>query len=138
MNLFSVANIRRKSCRVSVPVKIYNSTHQSCSLFLFIGILYIICIGISIGVNVVTSLSNELACEITYPAFEGTPCALLVIVNNLFGLLFFGLLVVPSLANGEAWSLLFKWYFYLHKNFQCLIICVPGTCFKLYFCTCFI
>ena len=77
-------------------------THQSCSLFLFIGILYIICIGISIGVNVVTSLSNELACEITYPAFEGIPCALLVIVNNLFGLLLFGLLVVPSLANGEA------------------------------------
>ena len=69
--------------------------------FSIVGILYALCICISIGVNVVTPLSYELACEITYPAFEGIPAAILCIFNNLSGPLFYGLFLVPSLAKGE-------------------------------------
>ena len=51
-------------------------------------------------VNVTTPLCYELACEMTYPAFEGIPVSILVIFNNLSGPLFYGLFLVPALAKG--------------------------------------
>jgi len=51
-------------------------------------------------INGCVPLFYELGCEVTFPVHEGLTNTVLNVVNNLVGMLFFLLFLVPSLASG--------------------------------------
>ena len=64
-------------------------------------LLYILCISMGIIINGVTPLYYEMACELAFPVQEGLATALMVIGNNLFGVMFFLLFLIPQLSKGR-------------------------------------
>ncbi|KAK3099920.1 hypothetical protein FSP39_011798 [Pinctada imbricata] len=69
--------------------------------------LYIAIIVATLLLNSAVPLYFEMACEVTYPVSEGITNFVLTLVKNAGGILFLGLLMVPSLGTDwENWAAL--------------------------------
>ncbi|KAF6036657.1 DIRC2 [Bugula neritina] len=74
------------------------SDHQ-----LSIAVLYILSIGAATCINGFIPIYYELASECAFPVDESLACALLSTLNNVFGVVFFLLLLIPALASDSEW-----------------------------------
>ncbi|XP_076455678.1 solute carrier family 49 member 4-like [Babylonia areolata] len=55
------------------------------------------------ALNAAVPLMFELSCELSYPVGEGTTNVILTIVNNIFGLIFLLLMMIPGI--GSQWTI---------------------------------
>lgn len=90
----------RKGSKVLVCYRNFQKSFY-CTVCI-LAVLCVICVSISMCINGMVPLVYELACEITYPVYEGIPASLITIVNSLTAPLFFGLFLIPPLAQGEC------------------------------------
>jgi len=80
----------------------------TCGLYGFIeykailisAVLYILSIGAATCINGFIPIYYELASECAFPVDESSACALLTTLNNVIGVVFFLLLLIPALALG--------------------------------------
>ncbi|KAK3100279.1 hypothetical protein FSP39_017433 [Pinctada imbricata] len=69
--------------------------------------LYIAIILATLLLNSATPLYFEMACEVSYPVAEGITNFALTLVNNIGGLIFLGVQMIPSIGTGwENWAAL--------------------------------
>ena len=74
--------------------------HKENVKIIFIpGVFYASIIVGTIGLNAAVPLIYELGCELGYPTGEGTTNTVLTIVNNLFGLIFLLVMMVPGIGT---------------------------------------
>ena len=52
--------------------------------------------------NAATPIFFETACEVTYPVSEGVTNLVLTLVNNMFGLLFLLVQMVPNIGKSDT------------------------------------
>lgn len=60
--------------------------------------LYVAVIGGVTALNSAVPLLFEMSCELTYPIGEGTTNGILTLMNNIGGLVFLFVLMVPSIG----------------------------------------
>ncbi|KAF6036656.1 DIRC2 [Bugula neritina] len=66
-------------------------------------VVYVLCISASLCINGAIPIYYEMGCELAFPVHEGLTCSLLTLTNNLFGMMFFLIFLVPSLAANTEW-----------------------------------
>ena len=52
--------------------------------------------------NAATPLFFETACEVTYPVAEGVTNLVLTLVNNIFGLIFLLIQMIPNIGKNNT------------------------------------
>ena len=62
-------------------------------------LFYSTIIGAATCLNAAVPLIFELACELSYPTGEGTTNGVMTIVNNVFGLIFLFIMMIPDIGE---------------------------------------
>jgi len=71
--------------------------------------LYTSCILIGVFINGAVPLFYEITCETSYPVAEGVTCGVLTLVNNLVGVMFLFIMLIPNIG---LWTNLITYWFY--------------------------
>ena len=56
--------------------------------------------------NAATPIFFETACEVTYPVSEGVTNLVLTLVNNMFGLIFLLVQMIPNIGKSDTYRIL--------------------------------